>query len=142
MSGRPWFGLNPELRKPGFHTPKGQYALGSIGGAADRAAAVATDVARKAAGIRLGRPGLAFPAMRRLWAPITPNIRVFERSCGMSTFWFERRRGEVRAGEDDTAWYKDHLAPNRESKRLSARRPGARRKDPGASAWRLRSDLG
>jgi len=79
--------------------------LGSLGDAADCIAAVATGVARKAAGIRPVLPWITFPAMRFLRARITPNTRVFEWSCGMSTLWFERRCGEVWATEDNPAWY-------------------------------------
>src|ERR1017187_7442518 len=106
ISRRLWFGLNPELRKSRFHTQKGQYALGSLNDLADCAAAVVTGVARKAAGIRLMLPWITFPAMRFLRARITPNTRMFEWSCGMSTLWFERRCGEGWAVEDDPAWYR------------------------------------
>ncbi len=102
---RLWFGLNPELRKSRFHTQKGQYALGSLVDAADCIAAVATGVAHKVVGLRLMLPWITFPAMRFLWARMTPNTRVFEWSCGMSTLWFERRCGAVWAVEDDAAWY-------------------------------------
>jgi hypothetical protein len=105
MSRRLWFGLKPELRESRFHTQKGQYALGSPGMLADCAAACATGLARKVAGIRPLLPWITFPAMRFIRARITPNTRVFEWSCGMSTLWFERRCGEVIAVEDDPAWW-------------------------------------
>ena len=105
VTRRLWFGLNPELRKSRFHTQKGQYTLASFSQAADFTAALATGVARKAAGIRPVLPWITFPAMRFLRARITPETRVFEWSCGMSTLWFERRCREIWAVEDDPAWY-------------------------------------
>jgi len=102
---RLWFGQNPELRKSRFHTQKLQFALGSPGGVADCVAAVATGVARKAAGIRPVLPWITFPAMRFLRVRITPSTRVFEWGCGMSTLWFERRCGEVWAVEDNPDWH-------------------------------------
>ena len=79
--------------------------MGSVKMLADCAAACATGVGRKVAGVRPVLPWITFPAMRFIRRRITPNTRVFEWSCGMSTLWFERRCGEVRAVEDDPAWY-------------------------------------
>ena len=105
VSKRLWFGVNPELRESRFHTQKGQFALGSLGGAADCIAALTTGVGRKAAGILPVLPWITFPAIRFLRARITPSTRVFEWSCGMSTLWFERRCCAVLAVEDDPAWH-------------------------------------
>ena len=63
VSKRLWFGPNPELRKSRIHTQKGQYALGSLGGAADCIAALATGVGRKTAGIRPVPHWITFPAI-------------------------------------------------------------------------------
>jgi hypothetical protein len=105
VSKRLWFGLNPELRKSRFHTQKGQFTLNSLSQAADFAAAVATGVLRRVAGVRPVLPWITFPAMRFLRERITPNTRVFEWGSGMSTLWFERYCAEVWAVEDNPVWY-------------------------------------
>jgi len=59
---RVWVGGAPELRKSRFHTQKGQFTLTSFRQAADLAAAMATGLARKAAGVRPVLPWITFPA--------------------------------------------------------------------------------
>ena len=75
---RVWFGVAPELRKSRFHTQKGQFTLNSFRQAADLAAAMATGLARKAAGVRPALPWITFPAIRFLKRRLTPESRVFE----------------------------------------------------------------
>lgn len=93
------------LRKTRFHTEKEQFAIRTIGDAADAGYALVTTLLRVGFNYRVPQPWIARNALRAVKAQLSASARVFEWGSGMSTLWYESHCAEVHSVEDNPVWW-------------------------------------